>query len=92
MIGNPDEYNLPGSKAEIPAALGLAEAEKQRSSWARLTGKAAAHKDEGHDMENLMGAHYKNASVRARHGWDVLEVFNANLRLPGEDPWTIELK
>jgi hypothetical protein len=92
MIGNPDEYNLPGSKAEIPAALGLTDAEKQRSSWEGLTGKPAAHKDEGYDMENLMGAHYKNASVRVRHGWDVLEVFNAKLRLPGEAPWTIELK
>jgi hypothetical protein len=92
MIGNPDEYNLPGSKAEIPAALGLSDAEKARSSWEGLTGKPAPLKDEGYDMENLMGAHYKDASVRARHGWDVLEVFNAKLRLPGEAPWTIELK
>jgi hypothetical protein len=92
MIGNPDEYNLPGSMAEIPAALGLTDAEKRRSSWEGLTGKKAKQSDEGHDMENLMGAHYKNASVRARHGWDVLEVFNARLRLAGEDPWTIELK
>ena len=92
MIGNPDEYDLPGSMAEIPAALGLSDAEKRRSSWEGLTGKPAAQTNAGYDMENLMGLHFKDASVRARHGWDVLEVFNAKLRLPGEAAWTIELK
>jgi hypothetical protein len=92
MIGNPDEYNLPGSMAEIPASMGLSDAEKRRSSWEGLTGKPAAQTNEGYDMTNLMGAHYLDASVRARHGWDVLEVFNAHLRRPGENAWTIELK
>ena len=36
--------------------------------------------------------HSIDASLRVRHGWDVLDVFNAKLRKPGEDPWTIELK
>jgi len=92
MIGNPDEYDLPGSMSEIPASLGLSDAEKRRSSWEGLTGKPAAKDVKGYDMENLMGAHYKDASLRVRHGWDVLEVFNAKLRVKGEDPWTIELK
>ena len=92
MIGNPDEYNLPGSLAEIPATLGLSDAERRRSSWEGLTGKPAEQKDAGHDMHNLMGEHSIDASLRVRHGWDVLDVFNAKLRKPGEDPWTIELK
>jgi hypothetical protein len=92
MIGNPDEYNLPGSMAEIPAGMGLTDAEKKRSSYEGITGKKLEKDTDGHDMHNLMGAHYKDASVRERHAWDVLEVFNAKLRRPGEGPWVVELK
>lgn len=92
MIGNPDEYDLPGTIAEIPAALGLSDEEKRRSSWEGITGTAAATDTSGHSLDNLMGDHYKDATLRARHGWDVLAQFNRLLRLPGEDPWTLELK
>jgi hypothetical protein len=92
MIGNPDEYDLPGTIAEIPAALGLTDEEKRRSSWEGIVGKPAATNTSGHSLENLMGDHYKDATLRVRHGWDVLSQFNALLRLPGEAPWTLELK
>jgi hypothetical protein len=92
MIGNPDEYDLPGTIAEIPAALGLSDEEKRRSSWEGIVGTAADTNTSGHSLNNLMGDHYKDATLRARHGWDVLAQFNKLLRLPGEDPWTLELK
>ena len=92
MIGNPDEYHLPGSKAEIPASLGLSEAEKARSSVEGITGRAAPKTPEGYTLETLMGDQHKSTAVRARHAWDVLEVFNEKLRLPGEPPWMVESK
>lgn len=92
MIGNPDEYNLPGAMAEIPAGLGLSDAEKRRSSYEGITGKKKDKDTDGYDMENLMGAHHTSASVRERHAWDVLATFNAKLRRPGEGPWVVELK
>jgi hypothetical protein len=92
MIGNPDEYNLPGAMAEIPAGLGLSDAEKRRSSYEGITGEKKKKDTDGYDMENLMGAHHESASVRERHAWDVLTTFNAKLRRPGEGPWVVELK
>jgi hypothetical protein len=92
MIGNPDEYNLPGAMAEIPAGLGLSDAEKRRSSYEGITGKKKDKDTDGYDMDNLMGAHHESAAVRERHAWDVLATFNAKLRRPGEGPWVVELK
>lgn len=92
MIGNPDEYGLPGKMSEIPKSAGLSQAEKKRSSYEGITGKKGNFGTKGIDMENIMGAHHADPSVRERHGWDVLAVFNAKLRLPGEDEWKLELK
>lgn len=73
MLGNPDEYRLPGSMAEIPAALGLTAAEQKRSSWEGVTGNKLPTDTAGHSVSALMGSHYLSTSVhvrylRARHG------------------------
>jgi hypothetical protein len=92
MLGNPDEYSLPGSMAEIPNSLGLSDAEKRRSSWEGIFGTAKPATTEGYDVKGLLGNRYQSQDVAVRHAWDILETFNANLRQSGEDPWTVELK
>lgn len=90
MLGNADEYNLPGTMAEIPAALGLTDAEKRRSSWEGIFGRPRPVDEEGYDVEGLMGRHRSNRSVEVRHAFWILQVFNDRLRRPGERPWTVE--
>jgi hypothetical protein len=90
MLGNPDEYNLPGTIAEIPAALGLSEAEKRRSSWEGMFGTPRPVDEEGYDVEGLMGRHSRNRSVEVRHAFWILQVFNDRLRRPGERAWRVE--
>ena len=64
MLGNPDEYDLPATAAEIPAAFGLSNAQGARAD--ELGGP-----DRGEDRPRtprattsplLMGAHYKSTS------------------------------
>jgi hypothetical protein len=90
MLGNPDEYNLPGTIAEIPASLGLSDAEKRRSSWEGIFGTARPVDEEGYDVAGLMGRHRSNRSVEVRHAFWILQVFNNSLRRSGERPWTVE--
>jgi hypothetical protein len=90
MLGNPDEYNLPGATSEIPAALGLSAEEARRSSWEGLTGTKRDKDTEGYDVPALMGSHYKSTAVHLRYAADIVATFNAKLKLPGEAAWTVE--
>ncbi|MEO8687338.1 MAG: hypothetical protein ABI611_03835 [Solirubrobacteraceae bacterium] len=90
MLGNPDEYNLPGATAEIPAALNLTAEERRRSSWEGLTGTKKDRDTEGYDVPALMGSHYKSTAVHLRYAADIVATFNAKLKLAGEAPWTVE--
>jgi len=90
MLGNPDEYNLPGATAEIPAALGLTAEEARRSSWEGLTGKKKDKDTEGYDVPALMGSHYKSTAVHLRYAADIVATFNATLKLAAEAPWIVE--
>jgi hypothetical protein len=90
MLGNPDEYNLPATAAEIPASMKLTNAEKQRSSWEGITGEKKKVDTEGYDVSALMGAHYKSARVELRYAYDIAAVFNANLKQADEAAWTVE--
>jgi hypothetical protein len=92
MLGNPDEYNLPGSTAEIPAALGLTPAESQRSSWQGITATAKSKYTAGYSVPALMGSHYKSTAVELRYAADIVSTFNAKLLLAGETPWTVEMQ
>jgi hypothetical protein len=89
MLGNPDEYNLAGTLAEL-ASLGLSDEEKRRSSWEGLFGVARPVSTKGYDVEGLMGSHESNRDVQVRHAFHVTQVFNARLRRPGESPWVVE--
>jgi hypothetical protein len=90
MLGNPDEYNLPATAAEIPASMKLTNAEKQRSSWQGITGENKKVDTEGYDVAALMGAHYKSAHVELRYVDDIASVFNAKLKQADEAAWTVE--
>jgi hypothetical protein len=90
MLGNPDEYNLPATAAEIPASMNLTNAEKQRSSWQGITGETKKVDTEGYDVAALMGSHYKSAHVELRYAADIAAVFNAKLKQAGEAAWTVE--
>ena len=91
MIGNPDEYNLPGSMAEIPASLGLTQEERRRSSYEGITGTPKPVDTEGYDIANIMGSHREDPSVHLRHGWHILHAFNVStLRRPDEQPFVLE--
>jgi hypothetical protein len=90
MLGNPDEYNLPGATSEIPAALGLSAEEARRSSWEGLTGEKKTKDTDGYDVHALMGSHRKSTAVHLRYAADIAATFNTKLRLAGEAPWTVE--
>ena len=90
MLGNPDEYNLPATAAEIPAALGLTAEETRRTTWEGLTGEKKSKDTEGYDVPALMGAHYESTKVHLRYAADIVATFNAKLKLAGESPWTVE--
>ena len=82
-------YNLPGSIAEIPAALGLSAAEARRSSVEGITGKARRRRRRsgGYDLPGIMGD--KSGGGLPRHLWMVIQRFNRNMRKPREAPFTV---
>ena len=90
MLGNPDEYSLPATAAEIPAALGLTAEETRRTTWEGLTGEKKSKDTDGYDVPALMGAHYESTRVHLRYAADIVATFNAKLKLAGESPWTVE--
>jgi hypothetical protein len=90
MLGNPDEYNLPGATSEIPASFKLTAGEARRSSWEGLTGKKKSKDTAGYDVPALMGNHYDSTAVYLRYMDDIVATLNAKLKLPGEDAWTAE--
>jgi hypothetical protein len=90
MLGAQDEYGLPGTLAEVPAASGISDIDKQHSTWEGIFGVKRPVNTEGYAVEGLMGHHYKSTAVEPRHLWDVEQVFNAKLRRPGEPEWKAE--
>jgi hypothetical protein len=90
MFGAPDEYNLPGSTAEIPAALGLSAAERRRSSVQGVTGVARPRRVGGYDLPGIMGSQdAEGAAGRSRHLWLVIQQVNTRLRRAGEAPFRV---
>ena len=65
MLGNPDEYNLPATAAEIPASFNFTPEEAKRTNWKDVTGETKAKDTDGYDVPALMGSHYKNRALRA---------------------------
>lgn len=96
MIGNLDEYNLPGGIAEIPeevcypsgvGCIPLSAEEELHNSIEGLTGVERPPRADGYDLPTIMGT---GREVRRRHVWPILEWFNANLRSADEAPFQLE--
>ena len=86
MLGNPDEYNLPGSMAEIPASAGLSPAEQRRSSWEGIYGRARPQSSGGYDAPGSIMS--SGRTVERRHVQNILGFFNAHLS-SGEAPFRL---
>jgi hypothetical protein len=90
MLGAEDEYNLPGTTAEIPASLGLTSAERQRSSVQGITGTARSVRVGGFDLPGIMGSqHSEGAAGLPRHLWLVINEINRLARRPGETAFRV---
>jgi hypothetical protein len=88
MIGNPDEYSLPGRIAEIPAALGLTAAEELRSSFEGVRGEERPRRAEAYTLPGIMGD--ETGPAERRHAWPVLSWYNTQMRPAGEAPFRLE--
>ena len=92
MLGNPDEYRLPATAAEIDPKHGLSADELKRNNWKDLSGGVTQPASTaGYSKHLLMGSHYLGSGVVERYAWDIRDTFNAKLRQPGEDAWTVEV-
>ena len=99
MIGNPDEYNLPATSAEIPTNVPLfgqpgttvtmTAAERQQNTWQGLTGETKPVNTAGYDMPNLMGG---GGLTLVRHVQHIVSWYNANLKAAAEPAFTARFK
>jgi hypothetical protein len=91
MIGNPDEYSLPGRIADIPASLGLSPLEARMSSVEGIRGTPRPTQVGGYDIrEGIMSR--MGSRAEPRHVWSVQSWFNVNLRQPGEPAFGLETR
>jgi Domain of unknown function (DUF4157) len=93
LIGNPDEYNLPATAAEIsPADRPAFDAgELGRTTWQGLTGQVRPATPQGYTAPNLMGDMYVHTNVEVRHANYILTWFNAHMLSAGEAAYHTEL-
>jgi hypothetical protein len=89
MVGNPDEYRLPGRISDIPTGMGLSPTEAQRSSVQGITGTAKPTKAGGYTMPGIMGEEYGQVA-QPRHVGPVMDLFNGTMLQPGEGPFHLE--
>lgn len=89
MVGNPDEYRLPGRISDIPAGMGLSPTEAQRSSVQGITGTAKPTKAGGYTMSGIMGEEYGEVA-QPRHVGPVMDLFNGTMLQSGEAPFHLE--
>jgi hypothetical protein len=83
MLGNPDEYNLPASLAEILPELGLTPQEITRSTVEGITGAKVPAKVGGHSLPGIMGRRGEQVALH-RHVWPILEHYNRRGKPPSE--------
>lgn len=89
MVGNPDEYALPGRISDIPASMGLSQTEAQRSSVQGVTGTARPTRAGGYTLPGIMGEE-SGQVAQPRHVGPVMDLFNQTMRQPGEAPFHLE--
>jgi hypothetical protein len=85
MIGNPDEYRLPGTAAEIPASMGLSSEDVKRSNVEGITGQP------GSSDTTLSGSIMGSDSGKAlpRHVWPILEFYNRSMKPASEKDYKL---
>jgi hypothetical protein len=100
-MGASDEYNLPGSVAEIPAdkLAGLSEADKKLTTMTGIkdseqpAGAAPVAplpaQAGGYSVSGLMGHHQDSTEVKGRHISLLVSAFNASLP-PGTPHYQIK--
>lgn len=86
FLGNQDEYNLPGSNAEVPIGLfpRLDADELHRSTWEGIYGTTLPYDPDSHDTPTIMGASHEHTTVELRHVSYLVSWFNSAMLSPGE--------
>lgn len=88
MLGNVDEYRLPGGIAEIGSAHGLSVQEELRSSVEGIEAIERPRRVGGYTLSGIMGS--KVGGALARHVAPLVLEFNAHLLQPGEPRFRLE--
>lgn len=86
LLGAADEYNLPGSIAEIPAGIRsqLTAEDLEFTTMEGITGRRRRKREGGYDIDSLMGRHSRSTDVKARHIRRLVRRING--RLPDGTP------
>ena len=81
LLGAADEYNLPGSIAEIPKEMRdkLSKTDQELVTVEGITGKKKKKKEGGYDISGLMGDHDDSTDVFPRYLKRFLFTLNDNL-------------
>jgi len=96
MMGNLDEYNLPGRISEVSGPVcdarggscaDLSPQEELQNTVEGLTGEERAPLTGGHDLPTIMGS---GTAVERRHVLPLLEWYNATMLPDGEAPYRLE--
>jgi hypothetical protein len=84
MLGNPDEYRLPGRISEIPASLGLTPEQARRSSVEGITGRPGSSDT---TFTGIMGA--VSGTAEKRHIQPILDFYNRNGKPSNESDYRV---
>jgi hypothetical protein len=91
LLGLPDEYGLPGSKADVPASQGLSKQEVAASTVEGIEGTAKPAIPGGYTEPGIMGGKrgYPN-TVETRHVLPAVEWYNTNLKPTDEADYDVK--
>ncbi|HTB80783.1 MAG TPA: DUF4157 domain-containing protein [Opitutaceae bacterium] len=84
MLGNPDEYRIPGRNIDISRRSGLSRSERRRSSWEGIYGERRPAHQGGYNAPNSIMSDTAVANTatlvpQPRHVQSILHFFNARL-------------
>jgi len=84
MLGNPDEYRLPGRVSEIPASMGLTPEQARRSSVEGITGRPGSSDT---TFTGIMGA--VSGTAEKRHIQPILDFYNRTTKPSNESDYRV---
>jgi hypothetical protein len=91
LLGLPDEYGLPGSKAEVPASQGLSKQEVAASTVEGIEGTAKPAIPGGYTEPGMMGSKRGYPwTVERRHVLPAVEWYNTNLKPTDEADYDVK--